>query len=265
MSAREHATSAGDGRLLRLSEAVSDGSSVDWDAELRDTPRLTSELKRQQQLEAIGKLHSSLGTQEFGLQTLAVRSERCLFRFGPLEVRELVGRGSFGEVYRALDTRLRCEVALKLRRMDRVHVSRAVAESRAHGGHLAFDLPREETVSVTLYDAAGRAVAHPLAAERLPAGRVTRTWRPVGLPRGTYMLNAGRRAGRVAHPGLARRQVLSFVRRLSVAHPTSPSAFNRRNAGGEGQKRSPDRARSRKTSRGKTSIPSAVSSRRLPR
>jgi hypothetical protein len=55
---------------------------------------------------------------------------------------------------------------------------------------LAFDLEREAVVTVTLYDVTGRAVARPLAAERLPAGQVTRTWRPAGLASGSYVLRA---------------------------------------------------------------------------
>ena len=40
------------------------------------------------------------------------------FRWGPLEVTERIGAGSFGRVYRARDSTLRRDVALKLRRVD---------------------------------------------------------------------------------------------------------------------------------------------------
>lgn len=44
--------------------------------------------------------------------------QRRLFRWGHLDVLEQVGRGSFGDVFRARDTRLDREVALKLRRSE---------------------------------------------------------------------------------------------------------------------------------------------------
>jgi hypothetical protein len=57
-----------------------------------------------------------------------------------------------------------------------------------------FDLEREAVVTLEVFDAAGRRVALPIAGERLPAGRVTRQWRPERLEGGTYF-------ARVVTPG----------------------------------------------------------------
>ncbi|HEY2953958.1 MAG TPA: hypothetical protein VGK89_01770 [Candidatus Eisenbacteria bacterium] len=58
------------------------------------------------------------------------------------------------------------------------------------GFHLAIELEHEALVTVTVYDAAGRLAARPIAPERLPAGRIARVWRPSDLPRGSYYLRA---------------------------------------------------------------------------
>jgi hypothetical protein len=55
--------------------------------------------------------------------------------------------------------------------------------------NLALELDHAVLVRVTVFDLAGHEVARPIADERL-SGRVTRTWRPVGLPSGMYYVRA---------------------------------------------------------------------------
>jgi len=55
---------------------------------------------------------------------------------------------------------------------------------------LAPELQRQGSVTVRAFDLAGRLVATPIANERWPAGRTTRTWRPAALARGVYTLRA---------------------------------------------------------------------------
>ncbi len=108
--------------LLDTAQRVSDGEDVDWRAVGTGVSDPTDrELIRQ--LEVISRIaatHRSLqaavvGAAEPSLETTATAVRT---RWGHLELIELVGSGSFGSVYRAFDTSLHREVALKLYRAD---------------------------------------------------------------------------------------------------------------------------------------------------
>jgi serine/threonine protein kinase len=129
--------------LLELAGAITDETPIQWDDQLSAHPALAARLRRLRLVEALHVAHRT--TQAMyrnvgGAAALEAEEESSdelfpvLFTWGPLEVRELLGQGSSGEVYRAFDRRLEREVALKLRypeaRSDETSTLRCLNEAR---------------------------------------------------------------------------------------------------------------------------------------
>ncbi|MFQ5599305.1 MAG: protein kinase [Candidatus Krumholzibacteriia bacterium] len=128
-----------DPRFLKLARSIADGAHVDWteaqaaseesdelgflDA-LRDVARLAWFHRSQQLASGVDTSRASL---EGGPASPAEHEEGVpvewaeglpFQRWGHLEIREKIGEGVFGEVYRAWETTLEREVALKLLRSE---------------------------------------------------------------------------------------------------------------------------------------------------
>ena len=98
----------GDPDLERLADAILEGKAVDWSRIPADADPALLE-----QLHVLAGLANVHRNPERGDATPRLTTE-SLGSWGPLTLLERVGRGAFGEVYRAWDTRLDREVALKL-------------------------------------------------------------------------------------------------------------------------------------------------------
>jgi len=125
--------------LRHVAESIADGTRVDWDDTCEKHPELTGHLSSLRAIEAIGLAHRSYTTpvsseseptsQAVGpnesaetadLTTQSVAAGSTVPRqWGHLEIRERIGAGGFGEIFRAYDPNLQKEVALKLPRPDR--------------------------------------------------------------------------------------------------------------------------------------------------
>jgi tRNA A-37 threonylcarbamoyl transferase component Bud32 len=98
-----------DDALVRLAGDVADQTPVNWEGEASRTPDQAPGLARLREIAAL---------QEALARVRDAAPADVLFAWGPLQVLEKIGEGSFAEVYRAWDPSLQREVALKLRRAD---------------------------------------------------------------------------------------------------------------------------------------------------
>jgi hypothetical protein len=92
--------------LMRIGRSISDGSRVDWNQEETTRPDLHTLLESMRVLEGVAQAYRGEGGSDAPLPAT----------WGTLEIRDRIGTGGFGEVYRAYDPVLQAEVALKLRR-----------------------------------------------------------------------------------------------------------------------------------------------------
>ena len=128
-----------DESLIDLAAAIADGVPIDWtsatqtlatadDLRLLDGLKLIADVTRDRGV----ALPAPPEATRLGAGSPAPSDQRQGNSWGPLRIIEQVGRGTFGDVYRAWDTRLDREVALKiLRRHELTDDSTTVIEEAA--------------------------------------------------------------------------------------------------------------------------------------
>src|SRR5258705_11895097 len=121
--------------LSSVAAAISYGAQLEWDKLARDvTGEDDSILNELQVIERIAKFHQS--AQESDAANIAAAADDGATDprgWAHFLILGRIGRGSFGNVYRAHDKKLQCDIALKLMRLDGdspANVSRVLKEAR---------------------------------------------------------------------------------------------------------------------------------------
>jgi serine/threonine protein kinase len=125
-----------DSRLIEVAAAVAEGSAIDW-SQAEESANDASERAAIRELQVVAQMGEAIRSPRVTPSTATPRSAAQLRvgeAWGHLRISEAIGEGSFGSVYRAWDTRLECEVALKLIKASGVShafdLSRALKEAR---------------------------------------------------------------------------------------------------------------------------------------
>ena len=125
--------------LIDLALHITDGTPVEWEEAQRcASPADRPVVERLQQLAELSAIHAHAERER------SVDGSQFSTRWGFLEVRERIGRGAYGDVYRAHDPRLGRDVALKLlREVDDYDESTLIRE-----GHLLAKVHHPNVVTV---------------------------------------------------------------------------------------------------------------------
>ena len=143
--------------LIDLATAISDGAPVDWpsvqssniseaDRAVLQHLRVIAEIVSLQQRLASQPVHASVVDELRHEAPGAPDVRETLPSWGPLRLIGLVGEGAFGEVYRAWDSRLDREVALKLLRRRESRL--ATASSLVDEGRLLAKVRHPNVITV---------------------------------------------------------------------------------------------------------------------
>jgi len=115
-----------DPTLIALAAAVLDGEAADWNAFVTEASESTRAIVAE--LRAIAAIGSVKRSFVAGFRTWQIAPPPV--RWGHLTIVDILGRGAFGSVHRAWDTKLEREVALKLLGPYDPSTADAVAEGR---------------------------------------------------------------------------------------------------------------------------------------
>lgn len=127
--------------VLDLLASVADGHSTDWDGvETGTMPSDPASLRVLRTIAGIAEVHRSLDEQgepavrPDGPRLVPAPPPSAAVAWGSMVLKEKLGSGSSGDVYRAYDSRLDCDVALKLFRAqtggNREQIGRKLREAR---------------------------------------------------------------------------------------------------------------------------------------
>lgn len=108
--------------LAEIAALIADGQTIDWpsvEARVGDDPDIEI-IRRLQSIERLTQVQSVI--------SLALPPEEMQKSWGHLQIKELLGRGAHGDVYRAYDSRLDRDVALKLLRSRQLSAHSAVID-----------------------------------------------------------------------------------------------------------------------------------------
>jgi hypothetical protein len=124
-----------EGLVAEIAGAILDGTTVDWaSVESSANPTERSFLEHLRVVAAVADIHRQpfVATATSSVPRLDEPASHgaMLEQWGQLRVLERIGRGAFGEVFRAWDSRLDREVALKLLPADATHALLPRSHSR---------------------------------------------------------------------------------------------------------------------------------------